>query len=67
MSSVCLRLGQFSQLSFMQYMGLCVVSLPIYTMMIGTIHVLYLIIIKFEVWPIWPICMSLYILTIAFS
>ena len=28
MSSVCLRLRQFSQLSFIQYMGLCVFSLP---------------------------------------
>ena len=26
--SVCLRLSQFSQLSFIQYMGLCVFSLP---------------------------------------
>ena len=26
--SVCLRLRQFSQLSFIQYMGLCVFSLP---------------------------------------
>ena len=26
--SVCLRLPQFSQLSFVQYMGLCVFSLP---------------------------------------
>ena len=28
LSSVCLRSSQFSQLSFIQYMGLCVVSLP---------------------------------------
>ena len=28
MPSVCLRLRQFSQLSFIQYMGLCVFSLP---------------------------------------
>ena len=26
--SVCLRLRKFSQLSFIQYMGLCVSSLP---------------------------------------
>ena len=32
--SVCLRLRQFSQLSFIQYMGLCVFSLPISPVMI---------------------------------
>ena len=32
--SVCLRLRLFSQLSFIQYMGLCVFSLPNYPMMI---------------------------------
>ena len=32
--SVCLRLRQFSQLSFIQYMGLCVFSLPISAVMI---------------------------------
>ena len=31
--SVCLRLRQFSQLSFVQYMGLCVFSLPNSTVM----------------------------------
>ena len=47
------RLSQFSQLSFMQYMELCVFSLPIYLMMIMGIRVLYhIIIIKSEVWPI---------------
>ena len=51
--SVCVRLSQFSQLSFMQYMGLCVFSLPIYLMMIVRIGVLYLIFnIKSEVWPV---------------
>ena len=51
--SVCLRLSQFSQLSFMQHMGLCIFSLPIYLMIIVSICVLYLItIIKSEVWPI---------------
>ena len=45
LSSVCLRLSQFFQLSFIQYMGLCVFSLPIYLMMIVRIRVLYLIII----------------------
>ena len=53
LSSVCLRLSQFSQLSFMLYMGLCVFSLPIYRMIIVKICVLYLVvIIKSEVWPI---------------
>ena len=53
LSIVCLRLCQFPQLSFMQYMGLCVFSLPIYLLMIVRICVLYLIIItKSEVWPI---------------
>ena len=54
LSSVCLRLSQFSQLSFIQYMGLCVFSLPIYLMMIVRIRVLYfiIIIIKSEVWSI---------------
>ena len=52
-SSVCLRLSQFSQLSFTQYMGLCVFSLPIPIMLIVRMHVVYLIIIiKSEVWPI---------------
>ena len=32
--TVCLRWSQFSQLSFLQYMGLCVFSLPIHLMMI---------------------------------
>ena len=32
--SVCLRLRQFSRLSFIQYMGLCVFSLPISPVMI---------------------------------
>ena len=47
---LCLRL---SQLSSMQYMGLCVFSLPISHMMIVIIRVLYLITkINSEVWPI---------------
>ena len=49
----CLRLGQFYQLSFMQYMGLCVFSISISPKIILRICVLYLIIIiKSEVWPI---------------
>ena len=52
-SCVCLRLGQFSQLSFMQYMGLCVLRLHISLIMIYKIPVLgCIIIIKSEVWPI---------------
>ena len=53
LSIVYLRLSQFSQLSFIQYMWLCVFSLPISLMMIVKLHVLYLnIILKLEVWPI---------------
>ena len=44
-SGVCLRLSQFSQLSFIEYMGLCVFSLPISLMMAVRICVLYLTII----------------------
>ena len=51
--SWCLRLSHFSQLSFMQFMGLCVFSFPIYLTMIVRIRVIYLIFtIKSEVWPI---------------
>ena len=53
LSSVCLRLSQFPRLPCMQYIGLCVFSLPINLMMIVRIRVLYLIIIiKSEVLPI---------------
>ena len=53
LSRVCLRLGKYSQLSFLQNMGLCVLSLPIFLTMIVRIPVLDLIIIiKSEVWPI---------------
>ena len=74
LSSVCIRLSQFSQISFMQYMRLHVFSLPISLMITVKICVLYLvIIIKSEVWPIchcfrvrsWNNgmrCMSFYIL-----
>ena len=52
-SSVCLRSSQFSQSSFMQYIGLYEFSVPISLMMIVRICVLYLIIIiKSEVSPI---------------
>ena len=43
LSSVCLRLIQFVQLSFMQHIGLGVYSLPI--SLVITVSVLYLIII----------------------
>ena len=45
LSHVCLRLGQFSQLSFAKYMRLCVFRSLIYLMMILIIRVLYRIII----------------------
>ena len=52
--SVCLRLSQFSQLSSMPYMGLCVFNLPISLTVTVRIGVLYrTIIIKSEVWPIY--------------
>ena len=45
------RLSIFSQLSILQFMGLCVFSLPISHVMIGRIYILCLvIIIKSEVW-----------------
>ena len=44
------QISQFSQLYFVQYMGLCVFSLPMSLMMIVKIRVLHLIIIiKLEV------------------
>ena len=53
MSTVCLRLIKFSQLSYIQCMGMCIFSLPISLMMIVRISVLYIIIIiKLEAWPI---------------
>ena len=52
-SSVCLILSHFPQSSSMQYMVLCVSSIPISLMMIVRIRVVYLIIIiTSEVWPI---------------
>ena len=50
---VCVRLSIFSQLSIIQYVGLCVFSLPISFVMIERIYILCLIIIiKSEVWTI---------------
>ena len=52
LSSMCLKSSQFSQ-SVMQYMGLCVFSLPLSLVMIVKERVLYLIIIiKSQVWTI---------------
>ena len=75
LSSVWIRLSIFSQLSIMQYVGLCVFSLPISFVMIERIYMLCLIIIiKSEVWtnyyPLFRVrswnngvrCMSFYIL-----
>ena len=53
LSSVWVRLSIFSQLSIIQYVGLCVFSLPISFVMIERIYILCLIIIiKSEVWTI---------------
>ena len=59
LSSVWVRLSIFSQLSIIQYVGLCVFSLPISFVMIGRMYILCLIIIiKSEVWTI-PHCLGL--------
>ena len=53
LSNVWVRLSIFSQLSIIQYVGLCVFSLPISVVMIGRIYILCLIIIiKSEIWTI---------------
>ena len=53
LSSVWVRLSIFSALSIIQYVGLCVFSLPISLVMIERIYILCLIIIiKSEVWTI---------------
>ena len=71
--SVCLRLRQLSQLSFIRYMGLCVFSLPNSPVMIVRICTLsIIIIIKSEVWILNHClefgygmrCMSYYVLMI---
>ena len=56
LSSVCLRL---SELSFMQYMGLCVFSSPFSLMMIVRKYVLHLITITNS--ELWPICHCLWL------
>ena len=53
LSSVWVRLSIFSQLSIIQYVGLCVFGLPISFVIIERIYILCLIIkIKSEVWTI---------------
>ena len=52
LSSVWVKLSIFSQLSIIQYVGLCVFSLPFSFVMIERIYILCLIIIKSEVWTI---------------
>ena len=53
LSSVWIRLNIFSQLSIIQYMGLCVFRLPISFVMIERIDIMcVIIIIKSEVWTI---------------
>ena len=53
LSSVWVRLSIFIQLSIIQYVGLCVLSLPISFVMIEIIYIICLIIIiKSEVWTI---------------
>ena len=53
LSSVWVRLSIFSQLSIIQYVGLCVFSSPISFVMIERIYILCLIIIiKSKVWTI---------------
>ena len=53
LSSVWVRMSIFSKLSIIQYVGLCVLSLPIPLVMIERIYILCLIIIiKSEVWTI---------------
>ena len=62
-SNVCLRLTQLSQLSFMQYIGHCVFSLPSYddcekTCIVRKRAFHRVIIIKSEAWPIYH-CLGL--------
>ena len=53
LSSVWVRLSIFSQLSNIQYVGLCIFSLPISFVMIERIYLICLIIIiKSEIWTI---------------
>ena len=74
LSIMCVRLSHFFPLSFMQNMGLCVFGLLISPAMASRISILYLNIIKSEVWLIcnylWlshetmvcAVCLSIFIL-----
>ena len=73
LSSVWVRLSIFSQLSIIQYMGLCVFSLPISLVMIERIYTLsyyhhqigsmnYYPLFRVRSWNNGMCCMSLYIL-----
>ena len=78
LSSVYLRVSPFSQISFMQYMGLCVFSLPISLMMIVRLYFIssyqrhhqignmsHLPLFRVMSWNKRLHCMSLYILIVA--
>ena len=52
LSSVWVRLSIFSPFSIIQYVGLYVFSLPFFLVMFERIYILWLIIIKSEVWTI---------------
>ena len=75
LSSVCLKLSQFSHLSFIQYMGLCVISLLIYLMITCTLSynhhqirsVTHLPLFRVRSWNNGMCCMSFYILEYFFS
>ena len=80
LSSVWARLSIFSQLSIIQYVGLCVFNLPISFVMIERIYILCLIIIiKSAVWTIthclWfghetmvcAVCLSIFLFLLYFS
>ena len=71
LSIVCLWLSQFCRLSFIQYLGLCVFSLPTYFMMIvctlsyyhhqiGSLT--YVLLFRVRSWHNGTRCMSLYVL-----
>ena len=78
LSNVWVRSSIFSQLSIIQYVGLCVFSLPISFVMIERIYIfcLIIIIIKSEVWTIThclglghetmvcAVCLSIFLLSI---
>ena len=58
---VCLRLSQFSQLSFMQHMGLCIFNLPILLWWLW--EYMYLPLFRVRSRKNGMLCMSFYILT----